>query len=1136
MLTSTFIGVLPYTSELADALVFEVDTTEDLQGSGENLAQLDKVVLEDGNIKLDTESYPVEDDAWSASNTFNMDVDGQNKPKLALASHWSSGPGFDNNGNFMHSAVYDRDNSEVLVYGGVHDTAQNRFVHNTLWSYDASTNIWDQKSPVNRPKFLHSAVWADSFHMMIVFGGITVVDSSTVLLAETMVYWPANDTWALMADCPYGGVVLHTASWDSTNDQMLVAGGTPDGTFANVTNDLWAFRPRSNTWHRLAAFPSNQARGGAASVWDTQNKQMIMFGGRQGDNNPMSSVFSYKPSTNAWTQRTNAPVTRLFHSMSWDPVGNKAYSYGGITGSAMSSRLYEISPLQDNWKQLENAPDSRYWSSFIWDPTNNVGLVMAGATETGNPPLTSYNDVMTYRTQVPFETDGWLTSAIFDVGGIVSMGELSWSPASQSPSVGPDGVKFQVASSSMQDTPTDFVGPDGTSATYFTDPAGTPIGNYHFGAGRVAYRMYFHTNDDTISPSMDSVSMEAFRYSSRGTYTSPVYDLGQERSTLERILYRSELPPDSNTNLVKVTVKVRTSKNADMSASSGWEEVAKDDSDIGIPYGRYFQFEVTLTTDTMKRHLTPTFRGISIEYNTPPVLTMGQIDKVEGDRTTWFEYTVTYTDVDDDEPAIRYLYIDDQPYPMSSPDTDFTDGAAFSFTTRLSLGPHEYYFDFSDGKNRVRDPPVGVYTGPEVMNRVPVPIIDFPSTGERFTPTEPVEFSGASSYDPDEDDLDFRWISTISGVLSTSTAFIKSMPAGDHLITLEVTDEHGSMNSTQITILVKPYLPILEIKDVYLDKPEPVEKDRVTVNAVIYNEGEATASPAVVEFLVNDEVVDTREGNLEVGERLVATFTWNAEGDRNYLTVRARPGHGADPDDTIVRTVNVTPNSPPIISVDVYPLEVVIEEPINFVNNGTDDPNGDKLTFQWDFGDGFTSTDATAQHVYLTKGTYTIKLTVSDTRGGVSNEQWLVTVKKKPVEAESVISGIMMGAIALIAIVVLVAIVLVMGRKRKGTPTPEQGAPEVPADEAPRQRPLPPPPPPPPPTDEHIPGSPLEELDNPYYNYDYGPGVDDPPQHGEGYDPEPAPEVEPGPETPPEAEVSEGPVDEGYDPAPRTEE
>ena len=69
---------------------------------------------------------------------------------------------------------------------------------------------------------------------------------------------------------------------------------------------------------------------------------------------------------------------------------------------------------------------------------------------------------------------------------------------------------------------------------------------------------------------------------------------------------------------------------------------------------------------------------------------------------------------------------------------------------------------------------------------------------------------------------------------------------------------------------------------------------------------------------------------------------------------------------------------------------------------------------------------------------------------------------------------------------------------------------------------------------DSIPGSPLDELDNPYYQYDYGPGVEDPPQHDEGHDTGHDPGLETGSENGPEE--AEAPADEGYDPSLRTSE
>ena len=53
-------------------------------------------------------------------------------------------------------------------------------------------------------------------------------------------------------------------------------------------------------------------------------------------------------------------------------------------------------------------------------------------------------------------------------------------------------------------------------------------------------------------------------------------------------------------------------------------------------------------------------------------------------------------------------------------------------------------------------------------------------------------------------------------------------------------------------------------------------------------------------------------------------------------------------------------------------------EEITFNAAGSSDPDGDALTFTWNFGDGNTGSGLTTTHSYVQDGEYTVRLTVSD--------------------------------------------------------------------------------------------------------------------------------------------------------------
>ena len=71
--------------------------------------------------------------------------------------------------------------------------------------------------------------------------------------------------------------------------------------------------------------------------------------------------------------------------------------------------------------------------------------------------------------------------------------------------------------------------------------------------------------------------------------------------------------------------------------------------------------------------------------------------------------------------------------------------------------------------------------------------------------------------------------------------------------------------------------------------------------------------------------------------------------------------------------------------------------------SASSDPDGDPLTFHWDFGDGTTGVHgATPSHTYADNGTYTVKVVVSDGRGGSDEDQINVTVANAAPEIRTV--------------------------------------------------------------------------------------------------------------------------------------
>ncbi|MFB6290389.1 MAG: PKD domain-containing protein [Candidatus Bipolaricaulia bacterium] len=206
---------------------------------------------------------------------------------------------------------------------------------------------------------------------------------------------------------------------------------------------------------------------------------------------------------------------------------------------------------------------------------------------------------------------------------------------------------------------------------------------------------------------------------------------------------------------------------------------------------------------------------------------------------------------------------------------------------------------------------------------------------------------------------------------------------GDYTITLTVTDNNGSTDSTTKTITVEQSGPSAALKA----KPK---------------EGEA---PLNVTFdLSNSEDPDgvIEEYNLKFGDGQSTSGTdilnvveheYTTAGEYSAtLEVTDDDGLTSSTSTTITVTKPPPENQLPSASISLGSDTGTAPVTIEFSAEESSDPDGNIESYRWEFGDGTTSRGSQVTHRYEQAGDYTVQLTVTDDRGGTATTERSVTI------------------------------------------------------------------------------------------------------------------------------------------------
>jgi len=240
--------------------------------------------------------------------------------------------------------------------------------------------------------------------------------------------------------------------------------------------------------------------------------------------------------------------------------------------------------------------------------------------------------------------------------------------------------------------------------------------------------------------------------------------------------------------------------------------------------------------------------------------------------------------------------------------------------------------------------------------------------------SETISFDSSDSSDPDGDMITYNWQFGDGGTSSLANPTYQYSTEGSYTVSLIVTDNSGLASSAaQQVILVET-----------ATNSAPVAS--FTVNKSIVDVGETINFDSSNS---SDPDGDTLTFNWQFGDgssSIVANPTHQYATEGTYtaqLVVTDDSGLASTAAEQVIQ-VEIAGNSAPSASFTATPNPATVNSAVQFDSGNSSDPEGDSLTYSWDFGDTTSSQSANPSHAYTSIGSYQVELIVTDSNGNAS--------------------------------------------------------------------------------------------------------------------------------------------------------
>ena len=147
----------------------------------------------------------------------------------------------------------------------------------------------------------------------------------------------------------------------------------------------------------------------------------------------------------------------------------------------------------------------------------------------------------------------------------------------------------------------------------------------------------------------------------------------------------------------------------------------------------------------------------------------------------------------------------------------------------------------------------------------------------------------------------------------------------------------------------------------------PVSGGKSTLRAVAYDENNSPVPNAPVIFLASNGTLASGGKSIltDAGGLAKDTLTTNTDTDVYAYSGKTKA-------DTLTIKIENNPNKPPTAKFSISPASPPIGDTVHFNGSPSSDEDGRIVRWNWDFGDGATSTGDRTTHIYHTAASYHI--------------------------------------------------------------------------------------------------------------------------------------------------------------------